>query len=505
MSDHRQSAGSLGAERTQAPARRGLASMRDLAGVGRYSAAGLGALALMCALAGGGLLLAAAIGLSESGVAEGGWLLGCGLVSAALAAVAAGLSLAAERLDRSIIGADFALVTLHGRAGEVIQLEHADGPRAHLPDDAFAGQGLFDRVLVPDRPAFLNALSAATAGANPAESLCEVRLRCEAEGAAPDFVWMEMRCLPAGEERARVLWRDIHVAKLQAEADHVARAEAERANLAKSRFLAAMSHELRTPLNTILGFSELLATDTDQRIDPRRKEDYARIIHESGQHLLGVVNDILDLSRVEAGAYELSFEAVDVPQLVDGCVEMIALDAARRSIKVTSILPARLPRPMADARAVRQMVLNLLSNAVKFSEHGGHVEVNVSAQNGVLGIAVRDAGAGMTADELARLGEPFYQTGDAERRARGSGLGLAVVRALVQLHDGAFDVASTVGGGTTVTVSLPVKRSPSVLQSVVAPFSRAGEDDVMRAPATGLAGTGLAGLAGLAGEGRRFA
>ncbi|WP_210163760.1 sensor histidine kinase [Azorhizobium doebereinerae] len=472
MSDHRQ--GEAGPDaRQDAAAPRGRTSMRDLAAVGRHSAAALGALAFMCALAGGGLLLAAALGLSETGVPEGGWLLGCGLISAALAAVAAGLSLAAERLDRSLLSVDFALVTLHGRGGEVIGVEHADPVRARLPEEAWISQGLFDRILVPDRPSFLAALSAASAGAAPAESVCEVRLRCEPEGAAPDFVWMEMRCLPAGEGRARARWRDVHALKLRVEADHHARTEAERANHAKSRFLAAMSHELRTPLNTILGFSELLATDTGQRIDARRKEDYARIIHESGQHLLGVVNDILDLSRVEAGAYELSFEPLDMAHLVDGCVEMIGLDATRRNIKVSSILPARLPRPMADKRAVRQMTLNLLSNAVKFSDHGGHVEVNVSAQNGVISLSVRDAGAGMSAAEVERLGEPFFQTGDAERRARGSGLGLAVVRALVQLHDGAFDVASAVGGGTTVTISLPIKRAGTV----VAPFARAGAED----------------------------
>ncbi|MGU3492796.1 sensor histidine kinase [Xanthobacteraceae bacterium A53D] len=485
LSDQRPDTGTFEATHGAAQRKRGRTSMGDLAVMGRHSAAGLGALAFMCGLAGGGLLLAAAIGLVESGIAEGGWLLGCGLVSAALAAVAAGLSLAAERLDRSILASDYALVTLHSRGGEVLYLEHADALRGRLAEDSWLGQGLFDRVLVPDRPTFLAALSASAAGANPTESRCEVRLRCEMEGDAPAFVWMEMRCAPAGEGRARVVWRDVNTVKLQVEADHSARAEAERANLAKSRFLAAMSHELRTPLNTILGFSELLATDTEQRIDARRKEDYARIIHESGQHLLGVVNDILDLSRVEAGAYELAIEPLDMPALVDGCIEMVALDAGRRNVRVTSLLAARLPRPMADARAVRQMVLNLLSNAVKFSEHGGHVEVNVTAQNGVVSLAVRDAGAGMSEAEVARLGEPFYQAGDAERRARGSGLGLAVVRALVKLHDGAFEVTSAIGGGTTVTISLPVKRpmTPSV-PSVVAPFVRAAADEDMARPAT---------------------
>ncbi len=474
LSDHRQSETTARTGRSANAAARERTSMGELAALGRHSAAALGGLAFMCALAGGGLLLAAALGLSETGVPEGGWLLGCGLISAALSAVAAGLSLASERLDRSLLSVDLALVTVHGRGGEVIAVEHADAVRGSLSDDDWLGLNLFERVLVPDRPAFLAALSAASAGPAPGEAYCELRLRCEREGEAPDFVWMEMRCLPAGEGRARARWRDINGSKLQAEADHHARAEAERANLAKSRFLAAMSHELRTPLNTILGFSELLATDTEQRIDARRKEDYARIIHESGQHLLGVVNDILDLSRVEAGAYELSLEPLDLAQLVDSCVEMIGLDAARRNVRITTVLPARVPRPMADQRAVRQMTLNLLSNAVKFSEHGGRVEVNVSAQNGAVSLSVRDAGAGMSAAEMARLGEPFFQAGDAERRARGSGLGLAVVRALVKLHDGAFDVASTVGGGTTVTVSLPVKRSPGV----VSPFARsAGEDE----------------------------
>lgn len=446
-------------------------SLADIGLLARRSTKALGALSLLCAGAGGAVLVAEASGLASGSASEGLWLLACGLVSAALAGVSGGLSRTAVRLRGAGPDADLALVTHHLRSGEVVNIAHAQSAFAALPGAQLVGHGLFERILVADRPAFLAAVSGAAGLAHNAHDLrCEVRLRCEADGLSPEFVWMEMRAFPVEGGRVRACWRDIGAQKAKAEQEAAARQEAERANAAKSQFLAAMSHELRTPLNTILGFSEMLLGDTAGRMDGEKRAEYARIIHDSGQHLLGVVNDILDLSRVEAGAYELLVEPVDVRRLAQTCHDMMAIEAVRRDVRITLSLSSRVPPILADQRAVKQMLLNLLSNALKVSAPGTRVEVSARVEGGTLLIAVADQGPGMSPADVARLGEPFFQTGDMERRRTGSGLGLAVVRALVRLHDGAFDVASVLGRGTTVTLSLPLTR-PAV---VVAPFARPG-------------------------------
>lgn len=444
----------------------------------RRSARALAGLGLLGLGVGGAVLLGEAAGLFTGSAPDALWLIACGLIAAALAAVSTGLARAARRVGRASLLADLSLVTLHGPAGEFLALEHAEAPCAGL--NLSAPSDLFDRIQVADRPAFLAALSSARAG--DGEARCEVRLRCETAGETPAYVWMEMRAVRAGARRGtgragltrvgltRVSWRDIDAAKRKAEREEAARAEAERANHAKSRFLAAMSHELRTPLNTILGYSELLAGDLQGHLDATRRSDYARIIHESGQHLLGLVNDILDLSRVEAGAYELSPESLDVAGLVDGCLEMMSLEAVRRGVGLKVRVAPRLPSLCADHRALRQILLNLLSNAVKFTPKDGKVELTVRQRSGAIAFCVRDTGPGMSAGDVARLGEPFFQTGDMEHRSAGSGLGLAVVRGLVLLHSGSFHVASTQGRGTAVTITIPLVR-----ESGVVAFARADE------------------------------
>ena len=453
----------------------------------RRSARALAALGLLALGSGGAVLWGEAAGLFTGAAPDALWLVACGLIAAALAAVSAGLARAARRVGRAGLMADVALVTLHGPAGEFLELEHAQSPCAAL--GLAAPSDLFDRIQVADRPAFLAALSSARGGEG--EARCEVRLRCENAGETPAYVWMEMRAVRAGTGRdrrgplsggfsrarlTRVSWRDIDAAKRKAEREEAARAEAERANHAKSRFLAAMSHELRTPLNTILGYSELLAGDDIGHLDAARRADYARIIHESGQHLLGLVNDILDLSRVEAGAYELSPEPLDVAGLVDGCRDMMTLEAGRRGVDLKVRVAPRLPSLSADHRALRQILLNLLSNAVKFTPRDGKVELTVRQRNGAVAFCVRDTGPGMSATDVARLGEPFFQTGDMEHRRAGSGLGLAVVRGLVLLHGGTFHVASTQGRGTAVTITIPLVRESGVIA-----FARAEEPSAAQA------------------------
>ncbi|MGH6993016.1 MAG: sensor histidine kinase, partial [Caulobacteraceae bacterium] len=231
--------------------------------------------------------------------------------------------------------------------------------------------------------------------------------------------------------------------------------EAIAASQGKSRFLANMSHELRTPLNAIVGFSDIMRAEMFGPLDPKYAE-YASLIHESGGHLLELINDVLDMSKIEAERYSLALETCDAREPVAAAVRLMRIQAETANVRLLPALPQEPVRVRADRRALKQIVLNLLSNAIKFTPSGGRVSVMLKAQGGEVEIIVADDGIGISAEDLARLGTPFEQAGDAQQRARGSGLGLSLVRAFAELHGGRMEVASESGAGTTVEVRLPI-------------------------------------------------
>ena len=247
-----------------------------------------------------------------------------------------------------------------------------------------------------------------------------------------------------------------------------ARRRAEGANLAKSRFLATMSHELRTPLNAILGFSEVMKAELfGAHVVPTYKE-YSTDIHSSGQHLLMLINEILDLSRVEAGRYELKEEAVPLAGVVEECRHLLALRAKNRSINVIEALDENMPRIWADERAVRQVTLNLLSNAIKFTPQGGEITIKVGwTQAGGQYLSIRDTGPGIPEDEIPIVLSSFGRGSMAQKNAdEGTGLGLPIVRGLVELHGGEFKLLSKVREGTEVIVIFPPERVMNALASL---------------------------------------
>jgi cell cycle sensor histidine kinase DivJ len=251
--------------------------------------------------------------------------------------------------------------------------------------------------------------------------------------------------------------RDITERKVQEQALEEARAEAERASVAKSRFLATMSHELRTPLNAIIGFSEMLSKEGSLMIGPERRHEYARLINDSGHHLLSVVNGILDMSKIETGNFEIMPEPFAPEHVIgDGC-DMLALKAREAGIELAVRLPEKLPQVVADKRALSQIMLNLLANAIKFSNRGGRITVSAKAQDAAIVVTVEDNGVGIDAEDLPRVGDPFFQARSSyDRRHDGTGLGLSIVKGLLALHGGRIEIMSRLGEGTRVTFHLPV-------------------------------------------------
>ena len=245
----------------------------------------------------------------------------------------------------------------------------------------------------------------------------------------------------------------------------LARRRAEESNLAKSRFLATMSHELRTPLNAILGFSEVMKAELFGTHAVPAYKGYSSDIHSSGEHLLMLINEILDLSRVEAGRYDLREESIDLRAMIDECVHLVTLRASKKDIVIQLEHAEILDRLWADERAVRQVVLNLLSNAIKFTPQGGRVGIRL----GTLGsggqyFSIADTGAGIPENEIPTVMSSFGRGALAHKTAEeGTGLGLPIVKGLVELHGGLFELSSRVREGTTVTVSFPPERVMSVL------------------------------------------
>ncbi|WP_040577602.1 HAMP domain-containing sensor histidine kinase [Methylopila sp. M107] len=256
-----------------------------------------------------------------------------------------------------------------------------------------------------------------------------------------------------------------------------ARRRAEEANLAKSRFLATMSHELRTPLNAILGFSEVMKAEIlGAHAVPTYKE-YAGDIHQSGQHLLDLINEILDLSRIEAGRYEMNEEALRLAFIVEDCHHLLKLRAKKRGITIRELSETGLPPVWADERAMRQVVLNLLSNAIKFTPQGGEIRLKLGwTASGGQYVSVADNGPGIPEDEIPMVLASFGQGTLAIKTAeQGAGLGLPIVKGLIDLHGGSFSLKSKLREGTEVVVTLPASRVMSALAPERSPGSPARE------------------------------
>jgi signal transduction histidine kinase len=233
-----------------------------------------------------------------------------------------------------------------------------------------------------------------------------------------------------------------------------------KADRAKSEFLANMSHELRTPLNSVIGFAEIIGSQAMGPVGDAAYVEYAEHIRESGRHLLGLINDILDLSKVEAGRMELIEDTVDFGATIRSAVNMLQDQAEKAGVQLNCTVPKRPIAVRADSQRLRQIVLNLVSNAIKFTDAGGRVsmEIGIDAESRPT-LTVEDTGIGIAAEDLPRVMEVFGQVQTQLNRTRsGTGIGLPLTRRLVEMHGGTLDLASQLGVGTTVTVRFPASR-----------------------------------------------
>jgi len=290
-------------------------------------------------------------------------------------------------------------------------------------------------------------------------------VECPLLSTAGDRVWLHTTFVPAYNNQNEVEFviatsvniTDRKAAELEA---HKSKIEAEQANRAKSEFLANMSHDLRTPLNAIIGFTEMMETETYGPLGDVRYEEYAKDIRHSGNLLVSLINDILDISKIEAGKYELEDANHDIADLINGSVKMLSTLSKAGELEIVTEIDPGLPQLRADERSITQILNNLLSNAVKFTDPGGRISVAARFDQGSVRLSVTDTGTGMTQNDIKKVFNPFEQVGRKTTEPRdGTGLGLHLCQKLLHLHGGEIKLQSKLGDGTTVDVSFPSERT----------------------------------------------
>ena len=365
----------------------------------------------------------------------------------------------AERLD--ILQANTReLITVHNRDGSAQSVTPSSRTLIGAEPAELQGTGFSSKIHLQDRILFLKAVS--DVWHSRAEKTLRLRLRNKGRG---DRSWIRVEMVL----RARVskngavasvvaCSRDI-TDEFEREVEfRQAREKRDRDDAAQKRFLATMSHELRTPLNAIIGFAGMLEQELFGRLEQERHREYVSHIHSSGQHLLNVVNDMLDMSRIEAGRYELDITEFRLNEVVDTTLGMMLPLAEEAKVTVMGNVGENLPSIRGDRRSWQQILINLVSNAIKFTPEGGTVNLAVRAFGRSIKLIVRDTGIGIDPEFLKSIGEPFMQAeAGPDRRFGGTGLGLSVVKGLVELCGGDFQIESVPGKGTTATVIMPMQ------------------------------------------------
>ncbi|MFN3523321.1 MAG: sensor histidine kinase [Phenylobacterium sp.] len=432
-----------------------LAPIAAAAAIGGANLLAFGAAASVVAV-GVCALAAPLLGLEPTKAVAAYWL---GLLS--LSTTAAGLGVGLVALQRNMVDSDRRRDASEARLRSLL----ADQP--HLLVWMEAGRqvtGVYGHAPVGVTPSSLVDRALAQVAAPAARPAVEGALRrALAEGAAevgfapagaPE-AWLVASIRRTGPQQLVAAIRDAGAERAREAELLAAREEADAQNAGKSRFLANMSHELRTPLNAIMGFSDIMRTQLFGPL-PEKYGEYAELIHESGSHLLELINDVLDMSKIEAERFELALEPFDARDAVSAVLRLMRGQADRAGVHLRGVLPREPIEVTADRRALKQIALNLISNALKFTPKDGSVTVALQPRGEVLELTVTDTGVGISPEDLQRIGRPYEQAGDFGQRAAGTGLGLSLVRAFSELHGGEMNIESTLGEGTSVAVRLPV-------------------------------------------------
>lgn len=430
--------------------------------------------AALCLVTSPAVALPAGAGMAAAvALAAAGWLSNDSRKPVAVAEAAPEDALA-RTAENALLDLLPGLVTIHNERGLVIRTRGRDREALMRDLRALEAKGFLDQIHVSDRILFLQAVDAMRQGGRGAA----INLRFETRGADDDarsqFVHRRLMLSAiesANGEFAGFLSQMLDNAEDEAAARalSVKAAEANSANEAKTRFLAAVSHELRTPLNAILGFSDILAGEYFGKLENDRQREYVALINQSGNHLLAVVNTMLDMSKIEAGRYELACEDFAASAAVSACESMLALQAKNKGVTLTTRVARDTGDLVADRRAVQQVLINLVGNALKFTDAGGVVSLDCERKGADIVFTVSDTGIGIPEDKIALLGRPFMQVqNDYARKYEGTGLGLSLVKGLVELHGGRVSITSRLGEGTVVSVSFPEAGPETVAEAAPA-------------------------------------
>jgi cell cycle sensor histidine kinase DivJ len=350
-----------------------------------------------------------------------------------------------------------AVVARMTRGAEVETVSPQAARLLEIEPDLLLAMGLFERMHIADRVTFLRDISLVRQ--DGVARSCELRIRLPKTAACGGgyrlFLVELLRASDKDDAIVAVIRDGRHIAAMREELAQ-ARAMADATEVAKGRFLAAVSHELRTPLNAIIGFSDMLLHPEISGELSARQSEHVTLIREAGNHLLSVVNAILDVSKIEAGAYPITVDPFEPEPMIELCRAMMTPQAMAKGVSLTSSTPRGLGELVADQRAFQQILLNLVSNAIKFTPEGGSVGISALREGETMRIVVSDNGIGISEEDLEKLGRPFMQVqNDYTRQFQGTGLGLSLVKGLVKLHGGMMSIESAPGLGTTVAIALP--------------------------------------------------